>query len=102
MNEKTFHVIAQDHLKKEVEVVTVQGTYTGRLLFIGKDFIVLESRGRMREVEIAIRIEFIVAIFKVESFPRGAFGFGPFGGGHEEEHESSSEHHEHRESHDRR
>ena len=89
MTELNFHQIAHELLKKEVEVVTLQGDFTGRLLEVGRDVIVLESRGRGRNRVLAIRIETIVAIFRVENFiPRGPFGFGPG------EVEESSEHHE--------
>src|SRR4051794_30113141 len=89
VTELNFHQIAHELLKKEVEVVTLQGDFTGRLLEVGRDVIVLESRGRGRNRVLAIRIETIVAIFRVENFiPRGPFGFGPG------EVEESSEHHE--------
>ncbi|MEH7094359.1 DUF2642 domain-containing protein [Neobacillus vireti] len=94
MTELNFHQIAHELLKKEVEVVTLQGNFTGRLLEVGRDVIVLESRGRGRNRVLAIRIETIVAIFRVETFiPRGPFGFGPG------EVEESSEHHESSSSH---
>lgn len=76
MAEINFHQLAHELLKREVEVVTLQGTYTGRLLEVGQDVIVLETRGRMRSTLVAIRIETIVALFRVEHMPRrGPFGF---------------------------
>jgi hypothetical protein len=94
VTELSFHQIAHELLKKEVEVVTLQGNFTGRLLEVGRDVIVLESRGRGRERILGIRIETIVAIFRVENFiPRGPFGFGPV------EVEESPEHHESSSSH---
>ncbi|WP_180960164.1 hypothetical protein [Neobacillus cucumis] len=93
MTELTFHQIAHELLKKEVEVVTLQGNFVGRLLEVGRDVIVLESRGRMRERVLAIRIETIVAIFRVENFaPRGPFGFNPSEVESESHHEESSSH----------
>lgn len=78
MTEINFHQLAHELLKREVEVVTLQGTFTGRLLEVGKDVIVLETRGRMRSTLVAIRIETIVALFRVEHMQRrGPFGFSP-------------------------
>jgi hypothetical protein len=77
MSEVSFHQLAHDLLRKEVEVVTLQGTFSGRLDEVGKDIIVLETRGRGRSMAVAIRIETIVAIFRVEQMPRGPFGFNP-------------------------
>ncbi|MFJ7726636.1 hypothetical protein ACIQXV_10760 [Neobacillus sp. NPDC097160] len=77
MTELNFHQIAHELLKKEVELVTLQGNFTGRLLEVGNDVLVLESRGRIRPRLVAIRIEVIVAIFRVEQMPRGPFGFNP-------------------------
>lgn len=91
MHERTFHQIAHQLLKKEVEVITVQGNFNGRLIEVGKDIIIVESRGRIRHVLLTIRIETIVAIFRSEPMPRGPFGFNPGDDGREhEEHESSS------------
>jgi len=91
VTELNFHQIAHELLKKEVEVVTLQGNFVGRLLDVGRDVIVLESRGRVRPRVLAIRIETIVAIFRVENLgPRGPFGFGPGDAGDSPEHEESS------------
>ncbi|MEH7414563.1 DUF2642 domain-containing protein [Neobacillus drentensis] len=91
MTELNFHQIALELLKKEVEVVTLQGNFVGRLLDVGRDVIVLESRGRVRHRVLAIRIETIVAIFRVETIgPRGPFGFGPGEPGESHDHEESS------------
>ncbi|WP_040209297.1 hypothetical protein [Neobacillus jeddahensis] len=86
-----FHQIAHELLKKEVEIVTVQGTFTGRLLEVGKDVLVLESRGRIRPRLVAVRIDVIVAIFRVEQFQRGPFGFNAEESVHEEDHVESSD-----------
>jgi hypothetical protein len=77
MTEKVFHHVAHEHLSKEVEIITVQGTFNGRIEEIGGDFLILHTRGRGFPLNIAIRIEAIVAIFRVEHFPRGPFGFNP-------------------------
>jgi hypothetical protein len=97
MAEINFHQLAQELLKREVEVVTLQGTYTGKLLEVGKDVIVLETRGRMRSTLVAIRIETIVALFRVENIQRrGPFGFNQeaFEDEHEHDHDQmeSSDH----------
>jgi hypothetical protein len=87
MTELSFHHIAHELLKKEVEVITLQGNFVGRLLEVGRDVLVLESRGRGQHRVLGIRIETIVAIFRVENrIQRGPFGFGPG------EVEDSSEH----------
>ncbi|MFK9090665.1 hypothetical protein [Bacillus salipaludis] len=92
MTELNFHQIAHELLKKEVELVTLQGNFNGRLLEVGKDVLVLESRGRIRPRLVAIRIEVIVAIFRVEQMPRGPFGFNPEELNHEQDqHESSDD-----------
>jgi hypothetical protein len=95
MTELNFHQIAHELLKKEVEVITLQGEFVGRLLDVGRDVIVIESRGRVRPRVLAIRIETIVAIFRVENIiPRGPFGFnqGQFEESPDQHHESSSSH----------
>ncbi len=88
MADANFHQIANKLLKKDVEIVTIQGNFNGRLLEVGKDVIVLESRGRIRLRLLTIRIEAIVAIFRAEFMPSRPFGFNPEPHEHEE-HESS-------------
>lgn len=91
MHERTFHQIAHELLKKEVEVITTQGNFNGRLLEVGRDIIIVESRGRIRHIHLIIRIDHIVVIFRSEPMPRGPFGFNPADVGMEnEEHESTS------------
>ncbi|MFZ7944462.1 MULTISPECIES: hypothetical protein [Bacillaceae] len=92
MTELNFHQIAHELLKKEVEIVTLQGTFTGRLLEVGRDVLVLESRGRMRQRLLAVRIDVIVAIFRVEQMPRGPFGFTPEEFDQEHDQHESSDH----------
>ncbi|MEH7302988.1 hypothetical protein [Neobacillus drentensis] len=91
MAEINFHQLAHELLKREVEVVTLQGTYTGRLLEVGQDVIVLETRGRMRSTLVAIRIETIVALFRVEHMQRR----GPFGFNQEEFEDDRDRDHDH-------
>ncbi|WP_160718845.1 hypothetical protein [Bacillus sp. USDA818B3_A] len=91
MSELDFHEVAHELLKKEVEVVTLQGNFVGRLLEVGRDVIVLETRGRVSLRVLAIRIETIVAIFRVENLgPRRPFGFGPGEGEHGPDQDESS------------
>jgi hypothetical protein len=91
MSELNFHQIAHELLNKEVEIVTLQGNYTGKLLEVGKDILVLESRGRIRPRILGLRIEVIVAIFRIEQMQRGPFGFSPgVNDVEEDQHESSN------------
>lgn len=77
MTEKGFHQIVLEHLEKEVEVITLQGNYSGRLTHAGKDVIVIHSRGRGFPMNLAIRIDTIVGIYRMEFAPRDPFGFNP-------------------------
>jgi hypothetical protein len=72
-----FHQIAQEHVNKEVEVITLNGNFNGRLHEVGKDVIFLHSRGRTGALRLVIRIETIVAMHRVEFIQRGPFGFSP-------------------------
>jgi len=90
MSEINFHQIAHELIQKEVEIVTIQGNFTGKLLEVGRDVLVIESRGRVRPRLLAIRIDTIVAIFRVEQISRGPFGFNP-GDTENEQEESSNE-----------
>ncbi|MCL6570110.1 MAG: DUF2642 domain-containing protein [Bacillus sp. (in: Bacteria)] len=90
MAEINFHQIATELLKKDVEVVTLQGKFSGRLLEVGKDVLVLESRGRVRPFFIAVRIETIVVIHRVEQLHRGPFGFDLEKIDHVDDHHESS------------
>lgn len=77
VRETTFNQLSHDLLEKEVEVITLQGDFTGRLLDVGKDVIVLETRMRQRPLRVNIRIEAIVAIYRSETpiMPRSPFDF---------------------------
>ncbi|MEH7110051.1 MULTISPECIES: DUF2642 domain-containing protein [Bacillaceae] len=90
MSENTFHQLAHEHLKEEVNVVTTQGSFEGRLLHVGTDIIVLENRMmRQRPLRLIIRIAEIVVLFRAELAPRGPFGFMPQ---EFEEHHESQDH----------
>jgi hypothetical protein len=88
MTEINFHQIATELLKKDIEVFSLQGKFSGRLLEVGKDVLVLESRGRVRPFYLAVRIETIVALHRVEQMHRGPFSFDT------EEIDSADDHHE--------
>ncbi|OIK08615.1 hypothetical protein BIV60_25745 [Bacillus sp. MUM 116] len=93
MTDFNFHQIANELLKKEVEITTLQGSFNGRLKAVGSDVVILHSRGRGTPIELTIRIETIVAIFRVEMMvPRGPFGFNPLESQieHEDEHHHES------------
>ncbi|MGG1401572.1 hypothetical protein ABE288_27700 [Bacillus salipaludis] len=96
MTDLNFHQIAHELFKKEVEVVTLQGSFNGRLKTVGSDVVILHSRGRGVPMDLAIRIEAIVAIFRVEMIPRGPFGFNPMEA--QLEHDDDHEHGHHHES----
>ncbi|MDP4085781.1 MAG: hypothetical protein Q8934_14340 [Bacillota bacterium] len=50
---------------QEVEVITVEGTYTGTLVSVGGDSLVLETRIRGRLIRLFIRLALIVALFRL-------------------------------------
>jgi len=72
-----FRQIAQGLVNKEIEVITLNGNFNGRLHEVGNDVIFLHGRGRTGAMNLVIRIETIVAIYKVEFVQRGPFGFMP-------------------------
>ncbi|MBS4208680.1 hypothetical protein [Bacillus sp. FJAT-50079] len=74
MKDQNFKDFADGLVEKEVEVITFDGTYTGRLLSVGSDSIFVETTIQGRSVQLAIRISFIVALFQlVPSTRRGPF-----------------------------
>lgn len=77
MNENTFYYYAHEHVNEEVNVITTQGSFEGRLLSVGKDVILIQNRMVPRPLKIIIRIEEIVALHRAELGPRGPFGFMP-------------------------
>lgn len=76
--EKNFYHNGQELLENEVEVITSQGNFSGKLLELGKDVIIIESRIGQRPTRLIIRLDEVVAIYRVDPFPRGPFDF--FGG----------------------
>lgn len=83
---QNFNTFAQGLLNKEVEVITSEGTYTGTLVYVGADTIILQSRIRGRSVRLAIRIALIVALFRLITGRRG-----PFWSDSSEHHDESSD-----------
>jgi hypothetical protein len=93
MDQQNFNQIAHGLVNKEVEVITTDETYTGTLLGVGSDVIILRSRIRGRLVRIMIRIASIVAIFRFKAYePRGNFWGQPFPNEEEESSESRDDH----------
>ncbi len=91
MSEKTFHQVAGELLDHEVNVITRQGNFEGKLLSVGTDVLVMQNQVLGgRPVKLFIRIEEVIAIYRSEQRPVGPFGFMPIG----EEFEESSEKHE--------
>jgi hypothetical protein len=77
MSENTFHHFAHEHVNEEVNVITTQGNFEGRLLSVGKDVVLLQTRMGPRPLRFIIRIQEIVALHRAELGPRGPFGFMP-------------------------
>ncbi len=68
-----FKRFAYGLVNQEVEVITSEGTYTGTLLSVGGDSIILRRRIRGRSERLAIRIAQIVALSRFATSPRGPF-----------------------------
>lgn len=75
MKPNDFMHFANDLVGKEVEVITSEGTYSGTLLSVGSDSIIMETTIRGRSVRLAIRIALIVALFRLVT---GSRRRGPF------------------------
>jgi hypothetical protein len=73
MNKQHFNEIANGLINKEVEVITTERTFTGTLLQVGSDVIILRTQIRGRSVHIAIRIALIVGILRLKHEHRGSF-----------------------------
>ena len=84
MSRQDFSSFANSLLNKEVEVITSQGTYSGTLLEVGRDVIILQSRINGMSTHLAIRIELIVAIFRLPTGHQGGPFWGPTPGGEQE------------------
>jgi hypothetical protein len=85
MNKQSFNQLANGLVNKEVEVITTEGTYTGTLLFVGSDTIILRTRVRGRLIRLAIRIAAIVGLFRFKPEHRGSFWGQPMSQHEEEE-----------------
>lgn len=85
--QQNFNHIANELINKEVEVITTESTFTGTLLQVGSDVIVLRTRIRGRSVQITIRIALIVGIFRLKREHRGSFWGHPI----QHENDESSE-----------
>lgn len=68
---KDFNGFAKGLVGKQVEVITREGTYTGTLLSVGSDSLILETSVRGRNVRLAIRMALIVAISRYVTSSRG-------------------------------
>ncbi|WP_203363699.1 DUF2642 domain-containing protein [Bacillus sp. REN10] len=89
MSQQDFHRFTQSLVGQEVEVITTEGTYSGTLLSVGSDSIVLQTRMNGRLVRLAIRIALIVALFRLISGHRG-----PVWGQPHENRSKSNKHHD--------
>jgi hypothetical protein len=85
MTKQDFNQIANGLVDKEIEVITTEGTYTGTLLFVGNDTIILRTRIRGRIVRFAIRIAAIVGLFRFRHEHREPFWGQPMPQQNEEE-----------------
>ncbi|MBB5323319.1 hypothetical protein HNQ34_000396 [Anoxybacillus tepidamans] len=65
-----------------IRVITVHGTFTGTLLSVGSDFLIMRVRiaGRLRRI--LIRLALIIALFRL---------LGPISSGYERSHTSSAD-----------
>lgn len=77
MDEKDFHHEAHRHVGHEVEVITVHGTFTGTLLSVGRNFIIMRTRIRGRLVRLLIRLALIVALFRLSGGTGESHVFNP-------------------------
>lgn len=71
MDHQDFRSFAKELVGQEVEVITSEGTYTGTLLSVGSDTIIMRARIRGRLVRLLIRIALITAIFRLVLGTRG-------------------------------
>lgn len=96
MSEKTFHQIACEYIDEEVNVITRQNTFEGKLLSVGRDVLVLHNKRGGLPFKLFVRIEEVVALYRSEPIPRGPFGFFPQ---QEQHHFDRAKHHESAEHH---
>lgn len=76
MRKEWFNKEARALVGQHVEVVTTNGTYTGTLLSVGSNFIIMRTRIRGQLVRLLIRIALIIALFRLIG---GGTGGGLFG-----------------------
>lgn len=72
MDNQDFRSFAKELVGQEVEVITSEGTYTGTLLSVGSDTIIMRARIRGRLVRLLIRIALITALFRLVLGTRGS------------------------------
>ncbi|WML43880.1 hypothetical protein [Neobacillus sp. PS3-40] len=72
MSNENFKSNAYRLVGQDVEVITTEGRYTGTLLSVGSDSLVLQTRIRGQLVRLVIRLALIVALFRLIG-PRGIF-----------------------------
>ncbi|NHM30709.1 hypothetical protein [Neobacillus terrae] len=65
MSNQDFKSEAYSLVGQEVEVVTTEGRYTGTLMSVGSDSLILQTRIRGRLVRLIIRLALIVALFRL-------------------------------------
>lgn len=65
MSRENFIDKAHSLVGQDVEVITTEGTYSGTLLSVGNDSLVLETFVRGRRIRMIIRIALIVALFRL-------------------------------------
>jgi hypothetical protein len=65
MDQRDFRDLAHKLVGKDVEVITVHGTFRGTLLSVGSNFIIMRTRIRGRLVRLIIRLALIVALFRI-------------------------------------
>jgi ABC-type transporter Mla maintaining outer membrane lipid asymmetry permease subunit MlaE len=73
VDKKGFHNQAHRLVGQEVEVITVNGTFTGTLLSVGSNFIIMRTRIRGRLVRLLIRLALIVALFRLAGITGGSY-----------------------------
>jgi hypothetical protein len=65
MSNTNFISNANRLIGQDVEVITTEGRYTGTLLSVGSDSLVLQTRMGGRLVRLVFRIALIVALFSL-------------------------------------
>lgn len=73
MKKSDFIQFAHRLLGDEVQVVTTVGPYFGKLKFVGDDVLGLKTHMGGNQERVVIRIEEVVALFKIQHDGRGHF-----------------------------